>query len=89
MLIEFGTIGASNKPTMICYFEKSLKSSIKVKIEKQDQVSASFKELIQKAVNGKAKIDLKFNIMIWEATFTILGIIIDLITLLLKCRLRI
>lgn len=34
--IKFNTIGAFNKLTIICYFWKNLKSSIKVKIEQQD-----------------------------------------------------
>ena len=33
ILVEFGTIGAPNEPTMICYFQEGLKPSIKVKIK--------------------------------------------------------
>ena len=33
ILIDFGTIRAPNKPTMICFYQENLKPSIKVEIE--------------------------------------------------------
>ena len=49
---------------MICYFQKSLKPSIKVEIEQQNRALASLKEMVQKAINAKAKIGLKFSIIV-------------------------
>ena len=41
---------------IIWYFYKAFKLFIKVKINKQDQSSTSFEEIVQKAINIKAKI---------------------------------
>ena len=48
---------------MICYFRESLKPSIKVEIEQQNWESMDFKEMVQKAINTEANVDLKSNIM--------------------------
>ena len=52
---------------MICNFWESLKPFIKVKIEQQDQVSTSFKEMVQRAVNAEAKAGLKSSTMVWNS----------------------
>ena len=49
---------------MIHYFWKSLKPSIKVKIEHQDRALTSFKEIVQRVINTEAKIGLKSSIMV-------------------------
>ena len=49
---------------MICYFRKSLKPSIKVKIELQDQESIDFEEMVQKAVNTEVKAGLRSSTMV-------------------------
>ena len=49
---------------MICYFWEGLKISIKVEIEQQDQVSTSFKEMVQKTINVEAKAGLRFSAMV-------------------------
>lgn len=49
---------------MIYYFREGLKLSIKIKIEQQNQESVSFKEMLQRAINIKAKTSLKYNIII-------------------------
>ena len=63
-MVEFDTVGASNEPTMICYFWESFTASIKVEIEQQDRASTSFEEIIQKTVNVKAKTNLMSSIMV-------------------------
>ena len=64
ILVEFGTIGAPNEPTMICYFQEVLKPSIKVEIKQQDQASTSFEEIVQRAVNMEVKAGLRSSIMV-------------------------
>lgn len=51
---------------MIRYFQKSLKPFIKVKMEQQKLVSSSFEEMMQKAVNVKAKRGQRSSIMVWD-----------------------
>ena len=63
----FDTVGAPNELTMICYFWKGLKPFIKVKIKQQDQALPSFKEMMQKVVNAKAKAGLNSSIIIRNA----------------------
>ena len=53
--------------TIICYFWKSLKPSIKVKIKQQDQVLTSFQEIVQRAVNAKAKAGIKSSTIVWDS----------------------
>ena len=67
ILVEFGTIGALIKPIILCYFQESLKLSIKVKIEKQDQALISFEELVQRAVNAEVKAGLRSSIIIRDS----------------------
>ena len=52
---------------MICYFWEGLKPFIKIEIEQQDRALTSFKEMVQRAVNTKAKVGLKSSIMVWNA----------------------
>ena len=49
---------------MICYFREGLKSSIKVKMEQQDQKSIDFEEMMQRIVNAEAKAGLKSSTMV-------------------------
>ena len=67
ILAEFDTVGAPNKSTMICYFRKGLKPSIKVEMEQQDRASTSFEEMVQRAVNAEAKAGLRSSIMVRDA----------------------
>ena len=52
---------------MICYFQEGLKPSIKVKIEQQDWESVNFEEMVQKAVNAKAKAGLRSTTMVRDS----------------------
>ena len=51
---------------MICYFRKSLKSSIKVEMEQQDWESMNFEEIMQRAVNAEVKAGLKSSTIIQD-----------------------
>ena len=51
---------------MICYFREDLKPSIKVDMEQQDRESTNFEEMVQRAVNVKAKAGLKSSTMVRE-----------------------
>ena len=46
ILAKFNTVGAPHESTMICYFWKGLKPSIKVEIEQQDRALTSFEEMV-------------------------------------------
>ena len=65
-MAEFDIVGVPNELTMICYFWKSFKPFIKVKIEQQDRALTSFKEMMQRVVNAEFKRGLKSSIMIWD-----------------------
>ena len=67
ILAEFDTVGAPNESTMICYFWKGLKPSIKVEMEQQDRALTSFEEMVQRAVNAEAKAGLRSSIMVRNA----------------------
>ena len=67
ILSEFDSIQTPDKLTMICYFWKRLKSSIKVEIEQQDRKSMDFEEMMQRAVNAKAKAGLRASTMVRES----------------------
>ena len=49
---------------MICFFQESLKPSIKVEIEQQDRESINFEEMVQKAVNAEAKAGLRSSTIV-------------------------
>ena len=51
---------------MIYYFWEGLKPSIKIEIEQQDRASTSFKKMVQRAVNAKAKAGLRSSTMVWD-----------------------
>ena len=51
---------------MICYFREGLKLSIKVEMEQQDRESVNFEEMVQKAVNAKAKAGLRSTTMVQD-----------------------
>ena len=52
---------------MICYFQKGLKPSIKVKMEQQDRESIDFEEMVQRAVNAEAKAGLRSSTMVRDS----------------------
>ena len=52
---------------MICYFQKGLKPSIKVKMEQQNRESVNFEKIVQKAVNAEAKAGLRSTILVRDS----------------------
>ena len=56
-----------NELTIICYFRKDLKLSIKVEIEQQDRKSMNFEEIVQTATNAEAKAGLKSSTMVQDS----------------------
>ena len=67
ILVEFGTIGAPNEPTMVCYFQEGLKPSIKVEMKQQNWASTSFKEIVQRTVNVEAKAGLRSSTIVRDS----------------------
>ena len=68
-MAEFNSVITSNELIIICYFQESLKSFIKVEIKQQDQKSRNFEEIVQKTINIKAKVRLKSSIIIQNLDF--------------------
>ena len=60
-MIEFDPECASKEDTMIRYFREGLRPSIRVKIEQRGRELNSFKELVEKAVDAKAKAALQLR----------------------------
>ena len=58
---------APNELTMICYFWEGLKYSIKVEMEQQDREAMDFEEMVQRAVNAKAKAGLRSSAMVRDS----------------------
>ena len=67
ILSEFDPIWTPNELTMICYFRKSLKPSIKVEMEQQDRESMEFKEMVQRTVNAEAKTGLRSSTIVRDS----------------------
>lgn len=63
-MVEFETIGAPDKSTIIRYFQKDLKPSIKIEIKQQDQALTRLEEIMRKTVNAEAKVGPKSSTMI-------------------------
>ena len=63
-MVKFDFDKTPNKLTMICYFWKNFKPSIKVEMDHKDQKVVNFKEMVQKVNNTKAKASLKSNTII-------------------------
>ena len=55
ILIEFDSGWALEKGTMIWYLQKSLRPSVRVKMEQRGLELDSFEELVEKAVDAKVK----------------------------------
>ena len=67
ILLEFDPIQTPDKLIMICYFWEGLKPSIKVEMEQQDWESMDFEEMVQRAVNAKAKAGLRSSTIVWKS----------------------
>ena len=52
-MAKINLVKTFNKPIIDCHFYKNLKLSVKVKIEKLDQVLINFEEIMQITVHAK------------------------------------
>ena len=57
-MIEFDPAAAPKESTMIRYFEKGFKPSIKAEIDQNNTQLVKYEELVAKAVSAKAKTGL-------------------------------
>ena len=67
ILSEFDPIRTPDELTLICYFREDLKPFIKVEMEQSDRESMNFKEIIQRAVNGEPKTNLRSSTMVRDS----------------------
>ena len=56
-----------NELTMICYFRKGFKPSIKVEMEQQNREAIDFEEMVQRAVNAEAKAGLRSSAIVRDS----------------------
>lgn len=66
ILLEFDTDGARKEGIMIRYFRKGFKPSIQAEIKQRGCELDSFEELVEKAVDTKAKAALMPCSYAWE-----------------------
>ena len=64
--MEFDPAATPTESTMVRYFEKGLKPSIKAKIDQDATHLNNYKELIIKALKAKAKTSLQPSSYMWE-----------------------
>ena len=65
-MIEFDPECAPKENTMIQYFRKGLRPSVKVEMKQHGRELDSFKDLIKKAVNAKAKAALQLRLYAYK-----------------------
>ena len=56
ILLEYNPVGAPTKPTMLRYFQKSLKPSVLAKLEYWDLELESFDQIVKNAIDVEAKL---------------------------------
>ena len=66
ILIKFDPVATPTESTMVRYFEKSLKPSIKAEIDQDAIHLDNYEELIVKAVRVEAKADLRPSFYVRE-----------------------
>ena len=59
ILLEFDQVAAPTEVTMVRYFEKGLKASIKTEMDQDNSQLIDYEELVAKAVKAKAKAGLR------------------------------
>ena len=59
ILLEYNPIGAPGEPTILRYFQKGLRPSIRVQLEHQDLELESFEQLVKKVIEAKGKASLR------------------------------
>ena len=73
ILIEFDPAAAPIESTMVKYFEKSLKPSIKAKMDQDATHLDNYKELVVKVVRAEAKAGLRLSSYVREADLQVLS----------------
>ena len=58
-MLEFDSVIAPTEVTMVRYFEKGLKPSIKAEMDQDNSQLIDYEELVAKAVRAKAKAGLR------------------------------
>ena len=58
-MLEYDLVGALTKPTMLRYFQKSLKPSVLAELEYRDLELESFDQMVKKVVNANTKSALR------------------------------
>ena len=72
ILMEFDPAAAPSESTMIRYFEKGLKPSIKAEIDEDATHLDDYEELVAKAIRAKAKAGLQPSFYLREADLQVL-----------------
>ena len=72
ILIEFDSITAPTKSTIVRYFEEGLKASIKIEIDQDTTYLNDYKELVAKVRKAKAKADLRPSSYMQETDIQVL-----------------
>ena len=65
-MVEFDLVATPTKSTMVRYFEKGLKQSIKAKMDQDASHLDDYEELITKAVRAEIKAGLWPSFYVWE-----------------------
>ena len=58
-MIEFDPVAAPTESTMVIYFEKDLKPSIKAEMDQDPSQLDNYKELVAKMARAEVKTDLR------------------------------
>ena len=66
ILMEFDPAAASTESTMVRYFEKDLKPSIKAEIDQDATHMDDYEELVAKTLRAKAKVGLRASFYVRE-----------------------
>ena len=72
VLLEFDSVAAPTEVTMIRYFEKGLKPSIKAEMDQDDSQLINYEELVAKAVRAEAKAGLRLSSYVRETDLSCL-----------------
>ena len=70
--MEFDLAAAPTESTMVIYFEKDLKSSIKAEMDQDATHLDNYKELVAKAVKAEAKAGLQPSFYVRETDIQVL-----------------
>ena len=72
ILLGYDLVAAPTEVTMVSYFEKDLKPSIKAEIDQDDSQLINYEELVAKAIRAEAKAGLRSSSYVWETDLSCL-----------------